>query len=443
MNATCKAEKGKSSLVLHVPNMGHVNGTVWAFRFVSVVALGMLLSPVMPNQATAVAADEGANDRTESEATPWVRELEFVETEEVQIRRYIPPHELIADRGYVANIRIGTTDEAQALLRLLYPPVVTEERYAGERDNRLALERLRPESELVADFYKSVAADVERLVELVPENLRPSPERVAELVSANMNVGIPTYWFSGLCTAEWESLERSSLVKVRDKERYTFDWHATLAAKSPEHAKQLAETLVEILDNGLSREIHEKHKAAVEYLERRIPEHDAETAMLPDRLAALQKELETRGNEDLTDEVIAKLSAERRMLAVKIDGLRARIGACERALSQRNAPADSPHGRQVETIKITAEIELVGLMAEQMTIDQIISAGKRRRALLAEIHKVSRRIEAAPEKADILRVNLKYLRYNMDERRSYVAVSPVIIQPSFWHAEQTEQPDRP
>jgi hypothetical protein len=89
--------------------------------------------------------------------------------------------------------------------------------------------------------------------------------------------------------------------------------------------------------------------------------------------------------EDITPEALTTLTSQRRMLEVDLAGIKARIDACQQMLAKANMPLARLD--QIETAKVTAEIELRGLNAKQAEIDRIIQGAQKRQELVkAALH---------------------------------------------------------
>jgi hypothetical protein len=86
---------------------------------------------------------------------------------------------------------------------------------------------------------------------------------------------------------------------------------------------------------------------------------------------------------DITPEAIVTLTTQRRMLAVDLAGIKARIDACREMLAKENISAARKD--QIETTRVNAEIELRGLNAKQSEIDGIIQGAQTRQKFLRTI----------------------------------------------------------
>jgi hypothetical protein len=108
-----------------------------------------------------------------------------------------------------------------------------------------------------------------------------------------------------------------------------------------------------------------------------------QAAELEAKVAQILKELEEyKDVEDLDAETLADLTTQQRLITVELAGVEARIEACEKILARlRDMTAPGSRIEQVETVKVTAEIELVGLMARKDAIGAIVDRARAKRDL--------------------------------------------------------------
>jgi hypothetical protein len=113
--------------------------------------------------------------------------------------------------------------------------------------------------------------------------------------------------------------------------------------------------------------------------------------MLAENMVELNKKEAELGNvekeadkykefEDITHEALVTLKTQRRMLAVDLAGVKARIDACQQMLAKERSAARMD---QIETTRVNAEIELRGLNAKQAEIDCIIQGAQNRQKILS------------------------------------------------------------
>jgi hypothetical protein len=155
-----------------------------------------------------------------------------------------------------------------------------------------------------------------------------------------------------------------------------------LIAPTPERARQLAQAALVLCDYGYSLPTHQGYVNLQQYWEpigselRRLAKGDEQ------ELAVCQKQLEdlTPWSDMGTSEARHNLAVQQRLIAVDEAGIAARIQACEKILKEGKGLTPARID-QVETIKTTAEIELVGLAAKRMAIEQIIEKARQYSAL--------------------------------------------------------------
>ena len=146
-----------------------------------------------------------------------------------------------------------------------------------------------------------------------------------------------------------------------------------LIAPSPERARQLAHAALVLYDYSYSLPVHQSYVELQQYWESVASELRRLAKGAEDELAGCQKQLdELKPWSDRGDsEAKRSLVVQQRLIAVEEAGVAARIEACEKILKEGKGLTPARID-QVETIKTTAEIELVGLAAKRKTIEQII-----------------------------------------------------------------------
>jgi hypothetical protein len=144
--------------------------------------------------------------------------------------------------------------------------------------------------------------------------------------------------------------------------------------RTPDRAKDLVRALVCFYDYGLSYPMQRECLRCKAKLLAEAAEDDK-------RLEAL-KEYDDVGKDDL-----AAFHTQQRLLAVDLAGVKSRIAACNKILEYEPGKTVQ-HARleQVEALKTTAEIELVGLEARRSAIASIVRNAEERWALLEKKH---------------------------------------------------------
>lgn len=201
----------------------------------------------------------------------------------------------------------------------------------------------------------------QQLADNIPAERRPKKESVAALIEAEK---------AGNLQANYKQYLRGSASKAKPIKSNITSF--VILATTAERAQQLAETLLVLLDEGLflpaQRNItitQQGHAEEQRRLNQKFP-------LLQQQLKALEQKIEKM--EPIGKDELGDLKTQRRLLSVGLAGVEARIGACEKIL-RRRSELSTNRIEQVETIKIAAEIELVGLAARQARIDRIIVAG--------------------------------------------------------------------
>lgn len=155
--------------------------------------------------------------------------------------------------------------------------------------------------------------------------------------------------------------------------------------------KSMVNSLLTIYDQTLSTPIQELMIADMQGRKKKLP---ALLEKLKTEVKkAADKEKHYEQFEFITTATIDDLKTQKRLIAVDMAGAKARIEACQKILA---AGIPTPKTReQVESIKITAEIELVGLTAQKDTISQIIDDGTTRIRLMSEFTRQERIVDNA------------------------------------------------
>ncbi len=215
-------------------------------------------------------------------------------------------------------------------------------------------------------------------VERMPDNLKPATDLIVELTSSRDGM-------STSMTVTDRSSGTSSASTERPRAFMTL--RVTVISEDKERLKALVRAVILVIDEGFSASCHKSYVAMEQRLRewnekttRELREGDASGA-------AMQKELgELSSYDDLTTEALGTLIAHKRIIGVDLAGIEARLEACAKILAAIDSDSKiSARREQVETVKITAEIELSGLTAKRKALDDIITAGQRRFELVQEL----------------------------------------------------------
>ena len=235
------------------------------------------------------------------------------------------------------------------------------------------------------------------LVQNAPRDRLPSPDLVEELTARTL-LHVRDY-HQGAQKVAIEERPGSYGVEV------TISF--IVLAPTSERAKELTRAVITLLDCGFSYPMQR------EFLLKKQPELDklatlrASLSEIETEAAGYEKEMEAFAEyEDVTQEALNGLITQQRLISVDLAGVRARITACTKILAGNDQLRPSQI-EQVEQIKITAEIELVGLEARKAAIDSIVGKAAERRDLWNELTEarargfsVRNRIQSAQSRVD-------------------------------------------
>jgi hypothetical protein len=211
-------------------------------------------------------------------------------------------------------------------------------------------------------------------------------------------------------------------------------------APTSERVKQLTRAVVTLLDYGFSfpmqrdcllRKKPEQEKLAT--LHASLTEIEAE-------MAGCQKQIEAFAEyEDVTQEALNGLITQQRLISVDLAGVRARIAACTKILAGRDRLRPS-QVEQVEQIKITAEIELVGLEARKAAIDLIVGKTTERRELSEKLAGAQVRAASVEKRIDSAQSRIEEFQ---SARQRYEPLSieggVIPVHPIKWMSPEDEE----
>lgn len=251
---------------------------------------------------------------------------------------------------------------------------------------------------------------LQAMVEDMPEERRPPKEVVSDL----QHTSTPDVWRSGG--------PGTLVLHVR--------------APTAQRAKELVPEMLSILDWGLWRPNQQKCVEAKRPHEKELAELRAAAEERKTQLAQMEKELEAlEAYQDLDKEALSALTTQQRLIDVDLAGVKAKIEACSRLLKDpdiHQGPHASARIDAVETLKVTAEIELVGLTARKTAIDEIVGKGQAR-------HSVGRKVSAlqmlqSREDKKITRVEQTIAQYEALRRANvpFPVEGKIVIRPIQW-----------
>jgi len=182
------------------------------------------------------------------------------------------------------------------------------------------------------------------------------------------------------------SLREESTRDLDDPRRPVHYCAFEVLAPTPERAEQLVEGILALYDYGLSVRMQQEYLKLRQAAEKTLPELREAIPKKQDELALAERQLEAlKDFEDIDKESIVNFRAQLRLIAVERAGIEARIDACNKIVAKLEVVRHAQRIEQVETVKITTEIELVGLVAKQNAIEKIVEAGERRIELIDQV----------------------------------------------------------
>ena len=269
------------------------------------------------------------------------------------------------------------------------------------------------------------------LVERMPEGSRPAAD-VVEEVSAKNGQG----WDTSVSVSAYTPF---GVPGQENPHSIDFTVYLSVIAVDRPRLEQLVHSILLVIDEGFSARCQASWIATEDRLRKWQEKRQAELTTLKQKRAAMQGQLDKLSSyADLTAESLAALIAHKRMIAVDQAGVEARLRACKKIL---DASGDNLRlVEQVETVKITAEIELAGLTAKQETLNQIIDSGQRRAELIRELASSAndqRYLEQSGEKVASV---LDQYREAISEKWAYAKVAGVTVAPILWLPASEDHP---
>ena len=219
----------------------------------------------------------------------------------------------------------------------------------------------------------------------------------------------------------------------RDTPRGFFVVEINVLGPTPEVVKELAAGIFQLYDYGLSYPIQEEYLRRAQEAERMLPEFLAELKKADAELATQEERLEPYEEyEDITAESLADLMTQRRLLLVDLAGVEARIDACTKILSRR-PPMTVDRMDRIEMIKISAEIELVGLHAREGYIDHVVEKGRDRLALWAKAKAARSRVAEPSRRVSKVESSLEEYRSQRKRFEPFaIEGDKITIHPIAW-----------
>lgn len=219
-----------------------------------------------------------------------------------------------------------------------------------------------------------------------------------------------------------------------------------ILAPTRERAEQLVGALITVYDHGWAYPQQQLLRQAAENERARLPDLRARLTEVEKRFAEVKAKVDK--HEDIGAEGLSALKSEKWLLAVRLEGIKARFDMAERILQQerdrakaRNEP--SVHVPLLEKAIIDGRIELAGLLAREAKADQLIASAIQREALEVELLKADRPVSGS--KSDVERCQWQIAAYEQDAESELHAPfkllgDAVAIHPIKWVKPPPRQP---
>jgi len=217
------------------------------------------------------------------------------------------------------------------------------------------------------------------LLKLMPEAKRPAAA-VMDLLRKQADAGL-IFMSKG-------TTRRTAPVGGGTRTRETFTnhpiWDIVVMAPNEDLAKKLARAMLALWDEGLSR-----HAQGNALKARAKMVKDLQTVKQDLEKNVRLEEAKSKSLESMTlidKSALADFRQRKNLLEVDLAGARARIEAADRLLHTGKTKPSTRYD-QIVNLKIAAEIELAGLVAQQKTVAHLIELGEQRAVLAAELKK--------------------------------------------------------
>jgi hypothetical protein len=233
---------------------------------------------------------------------------------------------------------------------------------------------------------------------------------------------------------------RSERVIDRDEAGFEYE-HMLFEVRAPsiKRAEELTHGLFAILDHGLCYSNQQYCLRARQTPDRELAELRAEVNRRQEELTQLEKEREALDEfKDLDQTALGALKAQRRLVAVDMAGAQAQIDACHRILGELRAGTMrlgmklSTAVEQVETLKIEAEIDLVGLTARKEAIDQLVEKAQARLDLGKKVSGASRTIGFRQRSVSSIEETLLKYEAALKANEPFPVRGKITIHPIQW-----------
>lgn len=183
---------------------------------------------------------------------------------------------------------------------------------------------------------------------------------------------------------------------ARDLSREPLQEYALLAP-SVEEAKQRSEDFLHVYDRGLVPWLQKLIEAEKAALKTARDEAQPKLAEIDKKIDIASREVD--GVEGLGEQAISDLKVKRTLLKVELAGVKARLSAIEGKLKPMGSETPEATRGKLADLKVTAEIDLASLAAQQKVLDELID-GQRRLAQIAHLRQVRTPYASRIENAD-------------------------------------------
>ena len=289
------------------------------------------------------------------------RKLTFDVSEEERLMPFNVADPELLDQRYVATFRLVGARPLRTYGVSFYSPLKGVD-HSDARDRQRAI-----------FFYgKTPSARVyNAILGEMPQERLPSEEIVSLLTKKNY-----PYFSSSPVRADKDAATRGEGAAKPDE----YYISCSVLAPTAEQAKQLTKGVLSFYDS-VSFSLQENTLAAKEAFEKELPQLRESLKQSQDESATLEKLLEGLSEyKDISQEALVNFTTQQRLISVDMQGVKARIDACNKILGGAARRLTPSLVEQLETIKLTAEIELVGLAARREALEEIVKKGREVRA---------------------------------------------------------------
>jgi len=296
------------------------------------------------------------------------------------------------------KLTFDVSEEEQPMAFDVADPKLLEQRYVATFQlvgpRRL---RITAFGSIAREAINGYSAAVGRHRDLLSPRSKPSAALLKSVLDEIPKERLPSEEVVSLLRMAGPPCLRRSLVRLEagaEDDKYLTQF--TILAATPERAKELVQGLLSFYDFGVFSPLQREALAVKGAYQKRLEEDRAGLKNAQDELAGWDKQLAgLKEFEDITKEALVNFITQQRLISVDMQGVKARIDACNKILvsgmKRRLAPSRI---EQVETLKITAEIELVGLAARKEALEDLVKKGRELKEVSTKRVQVRKRVES-------------------------------------------------